>query len=67
MKKIRILNRIICWEDWGIKYEPDPRHAEILIREFEIEDEEVVVTPGVKFKPEDIENATSLDDTRTSQ
>ena len=51
VKQARILNRIITWEELGIQYEADPRHAEVLIREMEVGDKEVVVTPGVKWKP----------------
>ena len=27
----RVLNRLICWEERGITWEPDPRHVEIMI------------------------------------
>ena len=29
---IVLLNRLLTWEHNGIAYEPDPRHAELLIR-----------------------------------
>ena len=32
-KEIRILNRVIQWNDEGIWYEPDPRHAEFILRD----------------------------------
>ncbi len=33
-KQLRVLNRIVRWKPGiGLTYEPDPRHAEILIRE----------------------------------
>ena len=32
-KSIRILNRIATWDDEGIKYEADQRHADIIIKE----------------------------------
>ena len=32
MKEIRVLNRVLRWTAWGIAYEADPRHAELLIR-----------------------------------
>ena len=48
-KSIRILNRIITWDEEGIKYEADQRHAEIIVRELEMkEDSKTAITPGVK-------------------
>ena len=41
----RILGRIIRYEEWGIQYEPDPVHAETVIRELGLEDARPVVTP----------------------
>ena len=67
LKQARILNRVISWQDWGIQYEADPRHAEVLIRELEVTPKEAVVTPGVKWKPEDIESARPLDDHHTAR
>ena len=32
-QEIRVLNRTICWETDCITYEPDQRHAEIIINE----------------------------------
>ena len=31
-KEIRILNRILRVEKWGLAFEADPRHAELLIK-----------------------------------
>ena len=31
-KSIRLLNRVIEWNDSGIRYEPDQRHAELMVR-----------------------------------
>ena len=36
LKQARILNRVITWNDWGIQYEADPRHAEVLVRELKV-------------------------------
>ena len=47
-KEMRVLNRIVRIADNGILYEADPRHAEMLIRAFNLEDAKGVVTPGVK-------------------
>ena len=67
VEQARILNRISTSAEWGIQYEADPRHAEVLIRELEVGNKEVVVTPGVKWKPEDIESATALDEKKSGQ
>ena len=32
LKEVRVLNRVLRWKAWGIAYEADPRHAELLIR-----------------------------------
>ena len=32
-KSIRLLNRIITWDEEGTRWEGDQRHAEILVRE----------------------------------
>ena len=48
-KDVRILNRIISWEDGvGISYEPDQRHAEILIEALDLGESNKVSTPGIK-------------------
>ncbi len=31
LRELRVLNRIIRWTPLGLKYEADPRHAEILV------------------------------------
>ena len=47
-KEIRLLNRVIYWGKEGIKYEPDQRHAEIMIKLAGVEGKKSVVTPGSK-------------------
>jgi hypothetical protein len=48
-KAIRILNRVVTWDEHGIKYEADQRHAEIIVRRLGLtEMSNSVVTPGVK-------------------
>ena len=32
-KGVRILNRIVTWDEEGIRYEVDQRHADIIIRQ----------------------------------
>ena len=48
MKEMRVLNRIVRITPDGLLYEADPRHAEMLIKAFKLEDSKPVVTPGVK-------------------
>ena len=67
LKQARILNRVVTWESWGIRYEADPRHAEVPIRELDIQPKEQVVTPGVKWNTDDMETAKPLDDSKATQ
>ena len=48
LKEMRVLNRVVRVSDDGLLYEADPRHAEMLIRAFNLSDAKPVVTPGVK-------------------
>ena len=45
-KRVRILNRVIAWNEDGITYEADQRHAEIVVRELGLEGAKAVSTPG---------------------
>ena len=47
-KEMRVLNRIVRVTPDGLRYEADPRHAEMLIQAFKLEGSKSVVTPGVK-------------------
>ena len=47
-QEIRILNRVIQWTADGLTYEADQRHAEILIKDLELEDAKPVATPGAR-------------------
>ena len=48
-KEITILNRVIRWNDAGIEYEPDPRHAEYIVSALGLHSAKPVTTPGVKL------------------
>lgn len=48
LKEMRVLNRIVRIDDHGLRYEADPRHAELLARSLHLEQCRHVVTPGVK-------------------
>ena len=50
-KSMRILNRCLEWRSDGLHYEPDPRHAEIIIEQMGVEKSAAVVTPGIKTTP----------------
>ena len=43
-QQLRILNRVISWDETGITYEADQRHAEIIIKAMEVQ--KAVATPG---------------------
>ena len=43
-KAMRVLNRILRISDHGLLYEPDPRHAELLIRSLGLEHANIYVT-----------------------
>ena len=45
-QEIRVLNRTLRWTDKGIEYEPDQRHAEIVIKQMELTHANSVTTPG---------------------
>ncbi len=50
-KQIRVLNRVISWTEEGLVYEPDQRHAEIVIRELGLEGGQAVNSPGGREEP----------------
>jgi hypothetical protein len=45
-KEVKVLNRFIRYGKYGIQYEPDPRHAEIIISEMGVQAANPVSTPG---------------------
>ena len=51
-KEVRILNRYLLWNSDGGKnlmvYEPDPRHAELIVKSLNLESAKGVTTPSVK-------------------
>ncbi len=48
VQEVRILNRVVRWEAEGLVYEPDQRHAEIVISELGLTDAKAVSTPGTR-------------------
>ena len=63
---IRILSRIVEWKDEGIEYEPDQRHAEIIVQELGLEHSKEVRTPGVKESRKDSAEEHELDKERAT-
>ena len=43
-----VLNRVVRWTAQGLEYEADPRQAEKLIRDTQLQGANSVTTPGVK-------------------
>ena len=57
-KEVRILNRYVRWKsdsgkNW-MEYEPDPRHAELIVKSLNLESAKGVTTPSVKKRLEDV-------------
>ena len=48
IREIRILNRILRLTEFGLRYEADPRHAEMLVKALGLSSASSVLTPGVK-------------------
>jgi hypothetical protein len=44
----RVLKRVIRWEETGITWERDPRHAEIMIEQMGLKGGRSLKIPGVK-------------------
>ena len=57
-KEVRILNRYVRWKsDCGrnwIEYEPDPRHAELIVKSLNLESAKGVTTPSDKKRLEEV-------------
>ena len=62
-REMRILNRIVRLTDQGLRYEADPRHAEMIIKSLGLESGTSVSTPGIKEADPDIQ-ALKDDDQR---
>ena len=54
-REMRVLNKTIRVTGKGLLYEPDPRHAELMIRNLGLEGGKGAVTPGVKPTDHDLE------------
>ena len=46
VKQLTILNRVVTWEREGVTWEPDPRHAEIVIEQLGLTSGKPLKLPG---------------------
>ncbi len=63
-KDMRILNRIVRVTEDGIEYEPDPRHAELIVEELKLQNAKAVATPGEKLTVTDSPKLGAMEVTR---
>eukprot|EP00973_Karenia_brevis_P075868 10540854-Karenia_brevis.AAC.1 len=59
-KQAKVLNRTMTYTNNGIEYEPDPRHAEIIVKELGLEQCNTVLTPGISEEPEKKDDGEAL-------
>lgn len=57
---LTILNRIVTYKDGTVTYEADPRHAEMIIRQLNLQNAKGVATPSEKKKLSDVLAAVGL-------
>ena len=61
--EVKILNRIVRWTAGGVEMEADPRHAELVVKQLNLEGCRSGSSPGVEGKEEeDLETDTQLSD-----
>ena len=61
-KEVRILNRIVRWSRDGIQYECDQRHADVIVKELNLEGQKPLTTPGAAEIMADIEKEEEIED-----
>ena len=61
-KELRVLNRVLRWSRGGIEYEPDQRHAEMIIEEMGMIGAKPVNTPTVHEDKEEAEAREEADE-----
>ena len=44
---MRIPNRTVRWADDGVEYEPDQRHADLIIKHMQLTNSKIVSNPGI--------------------
>ena len=68
--EVRILNRVVQWRSEGIMLEADPRHIEVIVKDFGLERGNDAATPGDRelFKKEaETQTAVELDSKQATQ
>ena len=53
LREVRTLNRVVRWDNQGVQYEADQRHAELVVRHLELESATSVSSPGLKVNAGD--------------
>ena len=53
-KSVRLLNRIVEWNNEGITIEGDQRHAEIIVQQLGIQNERILSSPGERINPKEM-------------
>ena len=67
-KEARVLNRVIRWTDTGWEYEPDQRHAELIMEDLGMSEAKAVSTPSEPEKRwEEEENQQVLEGAKATQ
>lgn len=59
VREVRFLNRVLTWNDQGISWEADPRHAEMVVKQLGLDGARVAATPGTKE-----DNKAMIDDSQ---
>jgi len=65
LKEARVLGRIIRWTKDGFKYEADPRHVEMLVRDLGVGEAKPLSSPGVKCGEGGVEGEEPLGEEET--
>ena len=60
-KEVVVLNRVLAWDGDEFRYEADPRHVEVMLRDLGLEDAKPAPTPGVKPAKGESIDETALD------
>ena len=53
-KEMRVLNRVVTWDERGLRYEADQRHVEILVNQLGLGESKSLATPGDKNEVENL-------------
>ena len=51
-QEVRILNRTLAWTADGVTYEPDSKHAELIIKEMQLTEGKSVSSPVIPYDPD---------------